>query len=282
MAKVKKAFFCKNCGFEAPKWLGRCPSCGEWNTFTEEIIARESGSVAATVAGLAARGEAPARRRHPRKRTPPHRRGQQRSEPRAGRRDGAGVADPPGRGAGHRQVDPLAADRTGGERAENALCLGRGVGRTDQDACGPPRHRERRMPDLSRDAARKHRQADRRTQARPGGDRLDTDHLYRPAGLVGGKRVADTRMRRDAAQVCQVDRDVDLHHRPHHQGRKHRRAQDPGTHRRRGPAIRRRQQQYLPHPARHKEPFRRDVRNRGIRDAATKACGAWTTRPRSC
>ena len=44
MAKVKKAFFCKNCGFEAPKWLGRCPSCGEWTTFAEEIITRESGS----------------------------------------------------------------------------------------------------------------------------------------------------------------------------------------------------------------------------------------------
>ena len=41
MAKVKKAYFCKNCGFEAPKWLGRCPSCGEWNTFTEEIVARD-------------------------------------------------------------------------------------------------------------------------------------------------------------------------------------------------------------------------------------------------
>ena len=51
MAKVKKAFFCKNCGFEAPKWLGRCPSCGEWNTFAEEIIARESGSVPAAVTG---------------------------------------------------------------------------------------------------------------------------------------------------------------------------------------------------------------------------------------
>ena len=50
-AKVKKAYFCKNCGFEAPKWLGKCPSCGEWNTFTEEIIARESGPVAAAVAG---------------------------------------------------------------------------------------------------------------------------------------------------------------------------------------------------------------------------------------
>ena len=50
-AKVKKAYFCKNCGFEAPKWLGKCPSCGEWNTFTEEIITRESGPVTANGAG---------------------------------------------------------------------------------------------------------------------------------------------------------------------------------------------------------------------------------------
>ena len=40
MAKVKKAYFCKECGYEAPKWMGRCPACGEWNTFTEEIVAR--------------------------------------------------------------------------------------------------------------------------------------------------------------------------------------------------------------------------------------------------
>lgn len=44
MAKVKKAFFCRNCGFEAPKWLGKCPSCGEWNSFTEEVIAREAAT----------------------------------------------------------------------------------------------------------------------------------------------------------------------------------------------------------------------------------------------
>ncbi len=56
MAKVKKAFFCKNCGFEAPQWYGKCPSCGEWNTFTEEILARDSdGSpAAAALAGLPA------------------------------------------------------------------------------------------------------------------------------------------------------------------------------------------------------------------------------------
>ena len=51
MAKIKTAYFCKNCGFEAPKWLGKCPSCGEWNSFTQEVVARESGSVPALVAG---------------------------------------------------------------------------------------------------------------------------------------------------------------------------------------------------------------------------------------
>ena len=44
MAKVKKAYFCRNCGFEAPKWLGKCPSCGEWDSFTEEVIAREAST----------------------------------------------------------------------------------------------------------------------------------------------------------------------------------------------------------------------------------------------
>lgn len=40
MAKVKKAYFCSNCGYESPKFLGKCPSCGEWNTFTEEVISK--------------------------------------------------------------------------------------------------------------------------------------------------------------------------------------------------------------------------------------------------
>lgn len=35
----KSVFFCNNCGHESPKWLGRCPGCGEWNTFVEEKIA---------------------------------------------------------------------------------------------------------------------------------------------------------------------------------------------------------------------------------------------------
>lgn len=38
MAKTKSAFFCQHCGYQSAKWVGRCPSCGEWNTFTEEVI----------------------------------------------------------------------------------------------------------------------------------------------------------------------------------------------------------------------------------------------------
>lgn len=36
--KTKTVYFCQSCGFESPKWLGKCPACGEWNTFAEEKI----------------------------------------------------------------------------------------------------------------------------------------------------------------------------------------------------------------------------------------------------
>lgn len=38
MAKTKTSFFCSNCGFESAKWLGKCSSCNEWNTFVEEVL----------------------------------------------------------------------------------------------------------------------------------------------------------------------------------------------------------------------------------------------------
>ena len=45
MAKVKTAFFCQSCGTQSPKWLGKCPSCGEWNTFVEEQTGNETKEV---------------------------------------------------------------------------------------------------------------------------------------------------------------------------------------------------------------------------------------------
>ena len=46
MPKVKTVFACQNCGSQSPKWVGKCPSCGEWNTYAEEII--EKGEAAKT------------------------------------------------------------------------------------------------------------------------------------------------------------------------------------------------------------------------------------------
>lgn len=47
MKKIKTTFFCQNCGYQSPKWLGKCPSCSEWHRFVEEEI-RNSGSSIST------------------------------------------------------------------------------------------------------------------------------------------------------------------------------------------------------------------------------------------
>ena len=41
MAKEKTVYVCTNCGQDSPKWVGKCPSCGAWNTYVEEIIRKE-------------------------------------------------------------------------------------------------------------------------------------------------------------------------------------------------------------------------------------------------
>ena len=42
MAKTKSVYVCQNCGVDSPKWIGKCPSCGEWNSYVEEIISKDS------------------------------------------------------------------------------------------------------------------------------------------------------------------------------------------------------------------------------------------------
>jgi DNA repair protein RadA/Sms len=45
MAKTRTAYFCQSCGHESAKWLGKCPSCSQWNTFVEEIIEKVNQAV---------------------------------------------------------------------------------------------------------------------------------------------------------------------------------------------------------------------------------------------
>lgn len=52
MAKSKTVYVCRNCGADSPKWIGKCPSCGEWNSYVEEIIRKEPSSSKVVIAGL--------------------------------------------------------------------------------------------------------------------------------------------------------------------------------------------------------------------------------------
>ena len=59
MAKTKTVYVCSHCGADSPKWLGKCPNCGEWNTYVEEIVAKETPAAKRPVpAGWAERGQA--------------------------------------------------------------------------------------------------------------------------------------------------------------------------------------------------------------------------------
>lgn len=42
MAKSKSVYVCQHCGADSPKWLGKCPQCGEWNTYVEEIVSKDN------------------------------------------------------------------------------------------------------------------------------------------------------------------------------------------------------------------------------------------------
>ncbi len=44
--KEKSVFFCQECGYESAKWLGKCPGCGQWNTFVEETVSKQKNETA--------------------------------------------------------------------------------------------------------------------------------------------------------------------------------------------------------------------------------------------
>ncbi|NOY49768.1 MAG: DNA repair protein RadA [Chlorobi bacterium] len=51
MSKTKSTFFCQSCGSQSSKWIGKCPSCGEWNSFVEEVISTGKKDVKAYAKG---------------------------------------------------------------------------------------------------------------------------------------------------------------------------------------------------------------------------------------
>ena len=54
MPKAKSFFYCRECGYQSASWLGRCPECGSWNTFQEEVVKAAKASPAASSVSAAA------------------------------------------------------------------------------------------------------------------------------------------------------------------------------------------------------------------------------------
>ena len=51
MAKARTYYFCRECGYQSSSWLGKCPACGKWNTFDEEVVQHETPSKGKSKAG---------------------------------------------------------------------------------------------------------------------------------------------------------------------------------------------------------------------------------------
>ncbi len=55
MAKIKTAFTCQECGYQTAKWLGKCPDCNQWNSFSEEATFKESKAAPKSISGRESR-----------------------------------------------------------------------------------------------------------------------------------------------------------------------------------------------------------------------------------
>ena len=55
-SKIKSVFVCEKCGYENPKWYGRCPQCGEWDSLTEHVINDEPAAISKLINNSGKRG----------------------------------------------------------------------------------------------------------------------------------------------------------------------------------------------------------------------------------
>ncbi len=146
--KEKTVWFCSNCGNEYPKWMGRCPACGEWNTMVEQKV------VTGASRRVSAQETVPGAGRRPQKlKDKLVLRGQALVEQRGDRpgtrwRNSRRLPCPDRRRTGDRQVHPLAPDSAWMPVAENPLCHWRGKPAASQDARRPPGWRRCQLPDL--------------------------------------------------------------------------------------------------------------------------------------
>ena len=217
--------------------------------------------------------QAPPPLRHQRRRRAAHRHARRGTEPRAGRRTGAGFTGIDRRRAGHRQVHPHPPDRATHARKAHPLRIGRRERPPAEAARRPPGPHVERLPHRLRDVAGADLRTHQEHTSGPGGDRLHTDHLHRSTGVLPRQHHAGKGMRRRHPALRQGEPHARHPHRTYQQGRKPGRTEGAGAHRGHGAAIRGRPALHVPHPAQHQEPLRR-----GRSATLRSCCSARTTR----
>ncbi len=53
MARLQTKYICQNCSYESPKWMGKCPDCDSWDSFTEEVTVKEKAGSAGKAGSIA-------------------------------------------------------------------------------------------------------------------------------------------------------------------------------------------------------------------------------------
>lgn len=167
-----------------------------------------------------------------------HRHARRGTEPSARRGTGGRLAHADRRRTGHREIDPRAADRAPAHRQEGALHIGRRKQPPTEATCRPyPPLRQCRPAHRLRDIAGADFHAHQECGARPGGHRLDTDHLHRKHRLIAGQHRAGARVFGRHPEIRERDGHTGHPDRTHQQGRKSGRPESAGAHRGHGASV---------------------------------------------
>ena len=255
MKKIRTMFFCQECGQQSPKWLGKCPSCGEWNRFVEEEVRDADAAHPADLRfeGVPQSIDAITADEGERITT-----GIAEMDRVLGGGIVAGsailVGGDPGIGKSTLLLQVL--EKLARRGLTVLYCLRRGVGPADQAPGKAARRLRERPPDPGGGRAGKYPQADPGDQTRDRRHRFDPDRLFLRALLRAGERGAGAGGLGKADPHVQEDGDPDLPRRPCDEGRIDRRPQGPGAHGRYGPLLRGGFRPRLPgHPG-DQEPLR--------------------------
>ena len=269
MPKLKTRYVCQVCGSAQPKWQGKCPDCGEWNTLVETVVQEPASGPDGQCGHRRRRLRTRGAPRHPRRRLRAHPGAHRRAEPRAGRRDRARLRGADQRGSGDRKKHaayPALPCGAGRGRRAGALRLRRGIGCADQAARRAAGHRHAAHPGAGRHAPGEHRRAHREDPAQDGRRGLGAEHLLRRDPIGRGQRDPGARLLGVPVAAGEVADLPALPGGPRDQGGRHRRPARARTHGGHRALPGRRAVPLLPAAALRQEPLRLHQRGRRLRD----------------